>query len=656
MTAGEVPTDHGPDSLQLQDLFDLDELQAIQDAFAAATGVASIITTTSGQPITRPSNFCELCTHIIRATPLGLANCIHSDATLGRPNPNGPTIQPCLSGGLFDAGASIMIGDHPIAVWMIGQVLDDSADERQLLAYARQIGADEQAYRAALANVTRMPRQQFAQIAQALFLITRQLSRLAIQNVQKAQEIAARQQAEAALEQERTLLRTIIDHLPDAIYAKDRQYRKILVNRADLQNMGIENPADVLGKTDFEVFPAELAEQFYADDQQIFATGQPLYNREELVGDHTGRRRWQLTSKIPLRDPGGEIIGIVGIGRDITARKLAEQAEREQRILAEALRDTATILTSTLELGEVLERILTNVSRVVPHDAANIMLVEDDMVRIIRYQVKPGANRPLSTDDLKFRMAEFATLTQMLETGRPLLVPDVSCYPGWIALPFGKWVNSYVGAPINIHNQTAGFLNLNSAQVNFYTNVHAERLQAFADQAAIALQNARMYIADPLTGLYNRRGLFKLGGQEFDAANQYARPFAALFIDIDHFRSFNERHGHAVGDLVLQTVAGRCRQSVRGVDLVGRYGGEEFVILLPETGLLDASRIAERLRLSVEKLLVPTERGELSVTISIGVATRSDNDTLERLLNRADQAMLVAKSSGRNRVEIDPST
>ena len=186
----------GISDLGFEDLFDLDEVQKIQDAFAEATGVASIITDIDGRPLTRPSRFCHLCIGIIRQTEKGLANCIHSDAMLGRMNPDGPIMQPCLSGGLWDGGTSICVGDRHIANWLIGQVLDDAIDTEAMMGYARTIGADEEAFREALGGVTRMSHERFGEICKALFLIARQLSQLALKNVQQAREIARRIRAE----------------------------------------------------------------------------------------------------------------------------------------------------------------------------------------------------------------------------------------------------------------------------------------------------------------------------------------------------------------------------------------------------------------------------------------------------------------------------
>lgn len=183
-------------NVRFEDLFDLREIQHIQDAFAAATGVASIITDTEGQPLTRPSNFCRLCEHIIRKTEKGLRNCIHSDAVLGRKHEGGPIIQRCLSGGLWDAGTSICVGDRHIANWLIGQVLDESVDESVLLSYAREIGADPAEVTQAYREVTRMPRSQFEKVCVALHVIAGQLSRQAVQNVQQARFITEQKMAE----------------------------------------------------------------------------------------------------------------------------------------------------------------------------------------------------------------------------------------------------------------------------------------------------------------------------------------------------------------------------------------------------------------------------------------------------------------------------
>jgi ligand-binding sensor protein len=172
------------------DLFDIGEIQSLQDAFSRALGVASIITMPDGTPITAPSNFCRLCNDIIRKTDQGLVNCMHSDCIIGAYNPNGPMVQPCLSGGLWDAGASINAGDRHVANWLIGQVRNEVLDEQEMIEYARKIGADVPAFREALAEVPVMPLEKFTDIARVLYIFANLLSKTALQNLRQKRSLS----------------------------------------------------------------------------------------------------------------------------------------------------------------------------------------------------------------------------------------------------------------------------------------------------------------------------------------------------------------------------------------------------------------------------------------------------------------------------------
>jgi PAS domain S-box-containing protein len=150
------------------------------------------------------------------------------------------------------------------------------------------------------------------------------------------------QKRTAELSRERLLLRTLIDNLPDSIYAKDSAGRKTLVNPADLQNLRCKSEADAIGKNDFDFFPREVAENFWADDQKVIQ-GRPVINREEYFFDEEGRRRWLLTSKLPLRDTDGKVIGLIGIGRDITEQKqMQTELAYEQELLQTLLENSPT--------------------------------------------------------------------------------------------------------------------------------------------------------------------------------------------------------------------------------------------------------------------------------------------------------------------------
>lgn len=185
---------------------------------------------------------------------------------------------------------------------------------------------------------------------------------------------------------------------------------------------------------------------------------------------------------------------LIGMLIDITERKEMERAEREQRALLEALRDTAAVLNSTLDLDQVLERILENVGRVVPHDGANIMLLDGDLAHVVRCQ---GQYNALGITDavmqLTFNIRKAANFEAMARTGHPYIVANTYDDATWVQVPETSWVRSYVGAPISHGDEVIGFLNLDSMQPDFFNEAHAERLMAFADQVAIAVRNARLY-------------------------------------------------------------------------------------------------------------------------------------------------------------------
>jgi len=435
--------------VRFADLFDLAEIQKLQDQFAKAFGVASIITYPDGRPITNPSNFCRLCNDIIRKTEIGLKNCMYSDSVIGISKQEGPSIQPCLSGGLRDAGSSITVGGVHIANWLIGQVRDQTQDVEQIRLYAREIGVNEEEAVLAFSEVTPMSEERFKLVSEMLHTMVGQMSQLAYQNIQQARyindrkralellaqseekfrnladsspaaigiyqeeywvyvnpaaermsgfsleelykkkyweivapeyrelilnngkkrlsgnvdvssyefkifskdgvekwaylsgssityngrpagiisiiDISEKKKAENDIQEERKLLRTLIDHLPDTIYVKDQHCRKIIANHADVENIGCESEAEVIGKTDLELFSDEIGLRGHLDDLRAIQRGESVLNRQEAFYNAEGKKRWLLTSKIPIFDNDGNASGLVGIGRDITEIKNAEE-------------------------------------------------------------------------------------------------------------------------------------------------------------------------------------------------------------------------------------------------------------------------------------------------------------------------------------------
>lgn len=188
--------------------------------------------------------------------------------------------------------------------------------------------------------------------------------------------------------------------------------------------------------------------------------------------------------------------------------------------------------------------------------------------------------------------------------------------------------------------------------------VHRLRRESFLANAELREANARLEqlaTTDDLTRCANRRYLLELGEKELQRARRYDRPLGLILLDVDRFKDINDQHGHAAGDAVLRALADIMRAGFRESDIIGRIGGEEFAILLPETGIDQAKETAERIRRAVAETEVPVNDQALAVTASFGVAERLPSDAeIGTILARADNALYRAKDAGRNRVEPGP--
>ncbi len=276
--------------------------------------------------------------------------------------------------------------------------------------------------------------------------------------------------------------------------------------------------SDLLGLAEHQTprtFENWLALIHAADRPAVIATlqahlrGEIPHCENKLRMTHAdGSIRWLLWRGTILQSTEDTPQRVTGTITDITDLTRAQEAEHEQRMLAEALCDTADLLNSTLDLEEVLDCILRVIGRVVPHKTASIMLVDEDMARIVRYQGDdPTTNT--AAEMHRFRLVDIEHLHQMRHSGKPLAIDNIqSAASCWAGLPEQGWIRSYVGTPICLEGQIIGFLNLHSPVSGFYTPTHAERLQAFANQAASAIQNARSFErAQALAALEERQRL-----------------------------------------------------------------------------------------------------------------------------------------------------
>lgn len=332
-----------------------------------------------------------------------------------------------------------------------------------------------------------------------------------------------------------------------------------------------------------------------------------------------------------------------------------EQA-RKRADTSETLRKAGAVVTEKLEMDQTVSHILEQLNEVVPYTSASVQILEGNELHIVGGR---GWENPADVIGLHFPVPGDNPNSIVIETGKPYRLPETWKVFKEFNEPPHDHIRSWLGVPLIFQEKITGLLAIDSSEANHFTEEDINIAAEFANQVAIALENARLFqetqnqaITDPLTGLYNRRGLFELGKIEFARSVRLNQPFSAIMLDLDHFKKINDTHGHFAGDLVLREFANRCKNCIREIDYVGRYGGEEIIILLPETSINASLVVAERLRAAIaNKPIQINEGSELNITASLGVTSKDENTTsLEMLIARADQAMYVAKHKGRNRV------
>lgn len=337
------------------------------------------------------------------------------------------------------------------------------------------------------------------------------------------------------------------------------------------------------------------------------------------------------------------------------ARLYAEEVRRNRQL--NALHDATRALLTTLDLEELLGRILDAAQTAIPAAERGVLYLVARGTGQLEVRATSGFKDPRIR---RTGQLDSAHARRAMRERRPLLVTDVT-------LPEGEDLNqdedafrSAILAPLVLGEEVLGMLSLSSAQPQAFTASDLEMLTSFAATTTTALNNAMLHaelqkiaITDSLTGLYNRRGLLALGRHEIERFHRYGSPVSVIMLDIDNFKVVNDTYGHAAGDQVLCRLAERCRRLIRVVDILGRYGGEEFAAILPGTDLFQAAEIAERLRAAVADEPFSTDPGPVSITVSIGVSRTGPGSVgLDEVIERADAALYRAKQAGRNRVEI----
>ncbi len=496
---------------------------------------------------------------------------------------------------------------------------------------------------------------------------------------------------EKDLETERNLLRMVIELIPDLIYVKDAETRVLLDNMADAHALGAASPQDVIGKTDFDLFPHDLAARYYADDQLVIQSGQKVINQEEPFVDKSGNQMWLSTTKVPLLDADGKIIGLVGIGHDITdiknTRQALQEANRKQTEYIRALEsrtkqigllnEMSDLLQSCPSFEEVYRVIAELTRRLFPDEAGGLYIISASrniLERVISWgDLPPDAPVFTPNDCWSLRLGRVhvmdKTYAGLIRQGGNTLA--LTCNH---VLPPGP--DAYVCVPLVAQGEAIGLLHLSRTgekapdlppgpASQWFDDDKEELARAVAYRVSLALANLKLRdtlrqqsIRDALTGLFNRRYLEESLEREIHRVIRSKHPLGIIMVDIDHFKRFNDTYGHEAGDAVLREISIQLKSKVRFEDIACRYGGDEFVLILPDASLEVTRKRADALCEEVRNLSVKSGDHSLgAVTISAGVATFPDHGpTGEEVVRAADAALFRAKKAGRDRVMLAEGT
>lgn len=451
----------------------------------------------------------------------------------------------------------------------------------------------------------------------------------------------------------------LIENMDEGILVLDAQNRLVDINPV-AQSILSATPKENLGQPITKVlkFWPGLAKRLHDNDDKV----------ETEVRWGTNPPRYYHLNVSPLYSQNNQLAGRLIVLRDVSKRHQTE-AELSHTIKELGIINHISLaVTSGLDMEHVLKTLHVQCSLVVPIDIFYVALYDeaDSLIHVPLFY-ESGLYLTGPSRDIKDRPGTIGTVIQSRKTLYLNHILNNSILSDTrpqqlVASTMEKTSRSYIGVPLMLRERVIGVLSVQNYRSDAYTEDNIRILERIAIQAAIAIENARLYaeiqrltIIDELTGIYNYRGLLELGAREVERAHRFNRQLSILFFDIDNFRNFNNTYNHSTGNLILKAVSDHWRSILRTVDVLARYGGDEFVALLPETDIASAEGVARRMVEEIAAAKIATSFGELGVTISIGVTSLSEErSNLSALIDHANQAEHNAKQGQKGIVVVAP--
>lgn len=408
------------------------------------------------------------------------------------------------------------------------------------------------------------------------------------------------------------ILRTAMDELSAFVYAKDLAGRYTFANRATQALYGVA-PNEVLGSDDSRFWDMSRSGALRHNDRRVIEDGVRLESEEQMALIENELRTY-FSIKAPVRDARGRVTGVAGVSTDITHFKELESELLQKNALLESLLENVDACIYTKDRARRYTYANAKMAVVVGREPQELIGRTDE--ELVPPEV--AANWRVLDDRV------FATGTK--QSGEQISTSHGEIRHFWVVQIPQR----------DSRGEVVSLLGIATDFTQFY------RMKE---------ELARQATTDELTGVRNRRSLLETARQEFSRATRYHHPLSVLMLDIDHFKGINDSYGHDVGDKVLRAVADACRRELRDSDILGRLGGEEFGVVLPNTTREGAVAVAERLRARIDAMRLGGDWGDdIAPKVSVGVACMRGAARIEAVLKQADQALYAAKAAGRNRV------
>ena len=324
--------------------------------------------------------------------------------------------------------------------------------------------------------------------------------------------------------------------------------------------------------------------------------------------------------------------------------------------LPAVLLEIGKLVGSDLDPGILISRIAELICQLINAKACSVMLLDANRKRLLAKAAYGLRTERMHT--LSFAIGE-GVAGWVVERGESALIHDVGTDARFVQLPANQTpIASMLCVPLLSRGERVGVVTATAEHTDAFDPDDLELVRFIATTIALDIENVRLHrvaVTDPLTGTYNREFLQQRLPAEIEATIERDRPLSIALVDVDHFKAVNDQYGHGVGDVVLAEVARRLRSAIRGGDLLVRYGGEEFIAVLPKADAGRAWEVGERMRQRVcERAFDVGDGLALLLRISVGIAQWRMGEDMPDLIERADIAMYGAKQRGRNRVEVAP--